>query len=234
MPFGLGLELVLLFVLVLEFLVGLLEFLDFLDFLLDDELEAAGSTGVFPAFEGLESGLDLGVEVSNVVEFELEFESELFERSFEDDVFDVFLQFDNFDDFSSNFELFDDFDDFESPEAVILLVFVELEDLTVLPELLLCDFSACLASWELVWLRVLILVLPTLLASTNFLLEDPKNLTPFDTFAFLDIKSLEVKFLGALVPPLRPIFSRISTRPSELVLGSLLFLPTYGSGTAGG
>lgn len=124
--------------------MGLLEFLDFLDFLLDDELEAAGSTGVFPAFEGLESGLDLGVEVSNVVEFELEFESELFERSFEDDVFDVlFLQFDNFDDFSSNFELFDDF---ESPEAVILLVFVELEDLTVLPELLLCDFSACLAS----------------------------------------------------------------------------------------
>jgi len=136
-PLGLGLELVLLFVLVLEFLVGLLEFLDFFDFLLVDELGSSAAAGVFPSFEGLERGLDRGVEVNNVVELELE--SDLFERSFEDDVFDVllFLQFDNFDDFSSNFEFFDDFDDFESPEAVILLVFVELEDLTVLPEELL-------------------------------------------------------------------------------------------------
>lgn len=84
-------------------------------------------------------------------------------------------------------------------------------------------------------LRVFMLVLLILLAvSTTFLLELPKNLTPFDTFPFFDIKSSEVKFLGTLVSPLRPNFSRISTLPSELVLGSLLFLPTYVSGGPGG
>jgi len=141
---------------------------DFFDFLLELELGAGSSAaGVFPSLLGLESGLDRGVEVNNVVEFELEFESELFERSFEDDVFDddvLFLQFDNFDDFSSDFEVFDDFDElFESPEAVILLFLVELEYLTVLPELL-WDFSACLATWRPVLLRVFILVLLILLA----------------------------------------------------------------------